>query len=206
VFCSHIQLGVGVCLKQKLWNLTDKSIYESKRSKYELISKNCRSKSHTVLSTKLSYWKLTPPGTWMNNDEVHFNNTMTHSWLMIAFSFVMHYCSCFSAKMKICDFDRQFLSFSYLFCFAQNNKSFKAKSNRPSSLWLCKKNITLTHPVINTQWHAKVELGPFHTSTFGRIECNSTYLFWDTCIKKGHKILEAKILYIFCWFYTPNIA
>ncbi len=61
--------------------------------------------------------------------------------------------------MKICDFDRQFLSFSYLFRFAQNDtKNMSFNSGDPDLYDHAK--ITFIHPVVNAQCHAKVGL-PF---------------------------------------------
>ncbi len=52
--------------------------------------------------------------------------------------------------MKICDFDRHFLSFSYLFRFAQNDTKDMSFNSRDPDLYDHAK-ITFIHPVINAQ-------------------------------------------------------
>ena len=52
--------------------------------------------------------------------------------------------------MKICDFDRQFLSFSYLFCFAQNYTKNMSFNSGDADLYDHVK-ITFIRPVINAQ-------------------------------------------------------
>ncbi len=64
--------------------------------------------------------------------------------------------------MKICDFDRQFLSFSYLLRLAQNDtKNMSFNSYDPDHYDYAK--ITFIHPVINAQSHAKFGLSFFET-------------------------------------------
>ena len=52
--------------------------------------------------------------------------------------------------MQVCNFDRQFLSFSYLFCFAQNDTKKMSFNSEDTDLYDYAK-ITLIHPIINAQ-------------------------------------------------------